>query len=118
MPASEPTDSGDGREGALSGDEGDLPEEELRELEETVDQLLERMKALAERAREAEEAHAELRRALSRSGGGDEGEASLPLDERLRQLSQENERLRSLLDQGRERAERIRQRLVLLEDES
>lgn len=107
MPESEPTES---------GAEEALPEEELRELEETVDRLLERMEALARRARDAEEAHDELREALAHADDGDE--ESVPMDERLRRLSRENERLRSALDQGRERAERIRQRLILLEDES
>lgn len=115
MPASEPTERG----GAPEGE--DLPEDELRDLEETVDRLVERMESLSRRAREAEEAHGELRRALARAEDGDDPDGSggsVPLDERLRSLSQENERLRELLDRGRERAERLRKRLVLLEDES
>jgi predicted RNase H-like nuclease (RuvC/YqgF family) len=118
MPASEPTDPASAPSGDQEpGDESGLPESELRKLEETIDRLLHRLEDLAERARDAEEAHAELRRALSRAEDGDE-EGGEPIDERLRRLSRENERLRGLLDRGRQRAERIRQRLVLLEDES
>lgn len=93
------------------------PEEELRDLEETVDRLLEVLASVRERAREAEEAHDELRAALVRTEGG-EGDEPASVEERLRKLTEENERLRSILDEGREKAERIRSRLVLLEDES
>lgn len=93
------------------------PEEELRALEDTVDRLLEVLESVRDRAREAEESHEELRAALSRSGGGEEGE-DVPVEERLRELTEDNERLRSILEEGREKAERIRSRLVLLEDES
>lgn len=93
------------------------PEEELRTLEETVDRLLEVLASVRERAREAEEAHEELRVALARTEGEEGGEAT-SAEERLRKLTEENERLRSILDEGREKAERIRSRLVLLEDES
>lgn len=93
------------------------PEEELRTLEETVDRLLEVLASVRERAREAEEAHEELRIALARTEGEEGGEAT-SAEERLRKLTEENERLRSILDEGREKAERIRSRLVLLEDES
>lgn len=93
------------------------PAEELRGLEETVDRLLDVLGSLRERAREAEEAHDQLRSALERSGGVDSDE-SASVEDRLRRLTEENERLRSILDEGREKAERIRSRLVLLEDES
>lgn len=114
MPESGPTEA---PEGARAG-EGRLPEEELQALETTVDRLLGRLETLRRRAREAEEAHGELRRALSRSQDGADGDEDAPVEERLRRLSHENERLREILDEGREKAERIRQRLVLLEDES
>ena len=93
------------------------PEEELRALEETVDQLLQVLASVRDRAREAEEAHEELRAALARTEG-EEGEEPTSAEERLRKLTEENERLRSILDRGREKAERIRSRLVLLEDEA
>lgn len=93
------------------------PEQELRALEETVDQLLEVLTSVRERAREAEEAHEELRAALARTEA-EEGEEPASAEERLRKLTEENERLRSILDRGREKAERIRSRLVLLEDET
>lgn len=104
------------------GSESELPdstpEGELRALEDTVDRLLEVLESVRDRAHEAEEAHEELRAALSRSaGGGEEGE-EVPVEERLRRLTEDNERLRSILREGREKAERIRSRLVLLEDES
>lgn len=93
------------------------PEEELRALEETVDRLLEVLESVSERAREAEDAHEELRSALARTEG-EEGEEPASAETRLRKLTEENERLRAILDEGREKAERIRSRLVLLEDEA
>lgn len=106
MPASESPDR----------EEGELPApvEELDALEETVERLLERLESLRSRAAEAEAAHRELKHALERTGGR-EGEDGV--EERLRKLSEENERLREILREGREKAERIRSRLVLLEDE-
>lgn len=116
MPASGPTDPA-GSETGREGDAAALPEQELQQLESTIDQLLEQLRTLRSRADEAEKAHDELQRALS-GLPGDGGEDSPPVEERLRRLSQENERLREIVDEGREHAERIRKRLVLLEDES
>lgn len=116
MPASGPTDPA-GSETAREEDAPALPEQELQQLESTVARLLEQLQTLRSRAAQAEKAHDELQQALS-GLPGDEGEDSPPVEERLRQLSQENERLREIVDEGRERAERIRKRLVLLEDES
>lgn len=98
-------------------EEGELPApaEELEALEETVERLLERLESLRTRAAEAEAAHRELKHALERTGG-DEGDDG-GMEERLRKLSEENERLREILREGREKAERIRSRLILLEDE-
>lgn len=93
------------------------PGEELRALEETVDRLLEVLESVRDRAREAEEAHEELRSALERTGG-EEADEPVSVEERFRRLTEENERLRTVLDEGREKADRIRSRLVLLEDET
>lgn len=93
------------------------PEEELRALERIVDRLLDVVSSVQDRAREAEEAREELRAALARTEG-DEGEEPVSVEARFRKLTEENERLRSILEEGREKAERIRSRLVLLEDES
>lgn len=93
------------------------PEEELRALEETVDRLLEVLGSVRERAAEAERAHEDLRSVLERGESGEGGEPA-SVEAKLRELTQDNERLRSLLEEGREKAERIRSRLVLLEDES
>lgn len=97
-----------------SGTPDVAPREELEALEETVERLLEVLEGLRDRAREAEAARRELRHALETTGGEEEGSE---VEDRLRRLSEENERLREILEEGRERAERIRKKLILLEDE-
>ncbi|MFQ5677855.1 MAG: hypothetical protein ACE5HP_00160 [Gemmatimonadota bacterium] len=107
MPGSEPAD-------ALAGDAP--PEAVLLErLEAAVERLLEAYGDARQRAEEAETAHQKLRAALeaspSRPGGGEDVES------RLEKLAEENRALRELLLQARERAERIRSRLRVVEDE-
>lgn len=122
MPGSgAPEVGGDGRpggasseaEGSRSGDPS--PESALDGLEKAVGRLLDEFDGLRRRAGEAEESYRSLTEALRSSGSGsiDPAEAA----ERLQRLAEENERLRSVIDEARERAERIRSRLTMVEDE-
>lgn len=84
-------------------------------LEAAVERLLEELGGLRKRAAEAEAAYDELRGALEateRTAG-----AAEDLEERLGRLAEENGRLREMLETARERAERIRSRLMVVEDE-
>lgn len=116
MPASDANDAPNA--GTEPVDPGDLPAREVSRLEDTVDRVMETLRSLEERASEAEGSYEQLRRALDStgSGSGDADDAG-SAEARLRRLSEENERLREILDEGRERAERMRRRLILLEDE-
>jgi predicted RNase H-like nuclease (RuvC/YqgF family) len=91
------------------------PEEELDALEEAVDRLLRRYAELRERVAAAEETREAFEEALTGTEPGDleAGEAV----SRFRELAEENRRLRSRIEEGRERAERIRSRLIMMEDE-
>jgi hypothetical protein len=40
------------------------------------------------------------------------------LEGRLRELSEENDRLNAVIEEARERAQRIRSRLIVIEDET
>lgn len=109
MPESEPPD--DDRSSSESGSAD--PVGAFERLEEAVGDLLDRHVELRERLERLETEQASLKHALSGSGNGD-AEA---LGERLEELASENRRLREVLEEGRERAERIRSRLRLMEDE-
>ena len=91
-------------------------EEQISELEVIVGRLVEELQSWRGRAQTAETAHRQLKQALKASpsmteNGGD-------LEVRLRSLAEENERLQDLLREGRSRAERIRSRLIVMEDEA
>lgn len=110
MPESAPPDVN-----RSSGDSGSPdPVEAFDRLEEAVDELLGRHAELRDRVERLESEQASLRHALSGSGDGE----SEGLGERLEELASENRRLREVLEEGRERAERIRSRLRLMEDEA
>ena len=87
---------------------------ELEALEEAVGRLLERYGELRDRVDEAERARDRLEQTLSETGGDDGGP---PAAERLESLGRENRRLRETIEEARERAERIRSRLIMMEDE-
>lgn len=90
------------------------PAAAFERLESAVEELLDRHVELRDRVKGLESEQASLKHALSGSGDGDP-EA---LGERLEELASENRRLRDVLEEGRERAERIRSRLRLMEDEA
>lgn len=87
----------------------------LERLEAAVDRILDAHGAAQRQAEGAEAAYAELRSALHLSGANPDEEKAL--EERLERLAEENRGLRETLAQARERAERIRNRLMVVEDE-
>lgn len=91
-------------------------EGQISELEAVLGRLIEELHTLRARASKAETAHRQLQQALRSSpsvpeNGGD-------MEDRLRSLAEENDRLLGLLHEGRSRAERIRSRLIVMEDEA
>ena len=99
---------------AADGGSRDLAEE-LAALEQALKRLLEAYGDLQGRAERAE---ADLRRLADALEGVDLGELDAEgAAERLEELAEENRRLREMVREGRERAERIRSRLIMMEDE-
>jgi len=91
-------------------------ERELEGLERAVAALLDELAGLRRRAESAESRSARLEQS-SRSADG-EGTDVAALQRRLGELSAENARLNAVIEQARERANRIRSRLVVIEDEA
>ena len=91
-------------------------ERELGVLEEGVDMLVRELEEYRSRASVAEGEHARLTGLLARSGVDVSDPASLEL--RLQELTEENFRLKEVLREARARAQRIRGRLIVMEDES
>ena len=89
---------------------------ELESLERAVGALLEELDALRRRVATAEDRSGHLERTLQASGVRP-GE-SADLEKRLTELAGENEHLREVIRRARERADRIRSRLIVMEDES
>ncbi|HKK26717.1 MAG TPA: hypothetical protein VKB18_01420 [Gemmatimonadota bacterium] len=117
MPASDRPDANESQEGA-AGPAPDGPDLEgkVEALAGAIERLLEQHLSLREHAARAER----LERGLSDTLRDSEleGLSSADVSERLRELAEENERLRKVIRESRERAERIRSRLVLMEDEA
>lgn len=90
-------------------------ESELQALEEMVGKLLGEIATLRDRASAAEREHARLSGLLHSSGVEPTDPGSL--EARLRDLSEENARLKEVIREARSRAERMRGRLVVIEDE-
>lgn len=90
--------------------------EQLEALEAAVERLLSAHARLGERVERLETLEDQLRGAVS----GEQLDALDPgkVEERLHALARENRKLREVVDEGRERAERMRSRLIALEDES
>lgn len=93
----------------------DGPTGELEALEEAVGGLVERYVELRSRVEDAERSRERLEEALEGSGDGNGG--GVPPAERLEELGEENRRLRETIEEARRRAERIRSRLIMMEDE-
>jgi chromosome segregation ATPase len=91
-------------------------ERELGVLEEGVDMLVRELEKYKSRASVAEGEHARLTGLLERSGVDVSDPASL--ERRLQELTEENSRLKEVLREARTRAQRIRGRLIVMEDES
>lgn len=91
-------------------------ERELGVLEEGVDMLVRELEEYKSRASVAEGEHARLTGLLERSGVDVSDPASL--ERRLQELTEENSRLKEVLREARTRAQRIRGRLIVMEDES
>lgn len=89
---------------------------ELQALEDGVGRLIQEITDLRQRASSAEDQHAQLTGLLRQSGV----ELSDPgsLQHRLEELTEENFRLKEILREARTRADRIRGRLIVMEDES
>lgn len=93
--------------------EAEGPRAELEALEEAVGRLLEHYGDLRDRVEDAERSRARLEEALGETGG----EEGPPASQRLEELNRENRRLRETIEEARERAEKIRSRLIMMEDE-
>lgn len=96
--------------------DADVVERELAALEDAVGRLLEELASARRRADEAEVEHGKLRRLLVESRVSKLDPEVL--EARLRELTQENGRLRAVIEEGRDRAKRIRSRLIVMEDET
>lgn len=90
--------------------------QELEALERAVGALIEELDAMRQRVATAEDRTGKLEKTLQVSGVKP-GEPAM-LEERLGELSEENVRLREVIRGARERATRIRGRLVVMEDET
>jgi predicted RNase H-like nuclease (RuvC/YqgF family) len=91
-------------------------EQEIAALEAGVGRLIEELQDLRARAERAETEHRQLEDVLIKSRVDTEDPRSL--QNRLRDLTEENSRLRETIREARTRAERIRSRLIVMEDES
>lgn len=93
-----------------------LVDEELAALESGVGRLIAELESLRSRTERAEAEHRRFEETLRRSAVDAGDPASL--ERRLRELTEENSRLREVIREARERADRIRGRLIVMEDES
>ena len=96
--------------------DGVAVERELEGLERAVGSLLEEIASLRERALGAEARHRRLEGTLQNAKV--DGTGPEDLERRLRELGDENARLRAVIEEARERAGRIRGRLLVIEDET
>jgi predicted RNase H-like nuclease (RuvC/YqgF family) len=91
-------------------------ERELKALEEGVGRLIEELSELRQRASSAEDEHSRLQGLLKQSGVKLTDPSSL--EQRLQELTEENFRLKEVIREAKTRADRIRGRLIVMEDES
>lgn len=85
----------------------------LDRLSAAVDTIAADVQSSRQRAEQAESEYGQLREVVSGSGGAAGGD----LEERLRAVAAENQRLRETLSLARVKAERLRRRLEVVEDE-
>jgi len=88
-------------------------EGQLDRLSEAVDRILADYVAIRSRSDELRREYASLREAVAGSGGAASGD----IEDRLGRLAAENKRLKATLGEARARAQRIRDRLAVVEDE-
>lgn len=86
----------------------------LDRLSDAVGRVASELDSATERATKCEVAYEKLRKAVH---GSDGGRVPANVEERLAQLNEENRRLRGVLEEARTRANRIRTRLEVVEDE-
>jgi len=89
---------------------------ELESLERAVAALIEELDTLRRRVATAEDRSGNLARTLEASGVRP-GE-SADLEKRLTELTSENRHLREVIRKAREKADNMRSRLIVMEDES
>lgn len=86
----------------------------LERLDASVERIVAAHVALRERVETIEREYAALREAVTDADGT---EVSGDVEKRLARAADENRRLRDTLDEARERAVRLRNRLAVVEDE-
>lgn len=97
------------------------PAAEMESLADAVERLLEAFAELRARADRAEGTQRSLFEALEGAdleGADLEGVGSAEIASRLKEMADENLSLRKVIEESRERAQRIRSRLILMEDEA
>ena len=95
--------------------EPDTVDQVLESLESSVGSLVERFAEVAERLKKMESEHSKLKNTLE-SSDLDLLDAE-QFERRLTELADDNEQLRQVIKEARARAQRIRRRLIVLEDE-
>lgn len=95
--------------------ESDVVDQVLESLESSVGDLVERFGEVAERLQQMELEHSKLKNTLE-SSDLDLLDAE-QFERRLTDLADDNKQLRQVIKEARERAQRIRRRLIVLEDE-
>jgi predicted RNase H-like nuclease (RuvC/YqgF family) len=95
--------------------EPDVVDQVLESLESSVGALVERFKEVAARLQQMESEHSKLKNTLE-SSDLDSLDAE-QFERRLTDLADDNKQLRQVIKEARERAQRIRRRLIVLEDE-
>lgn len=91
-------------------------ERELEGLERAVGALMNELAALRRRAETAEARSVHLEQSRQNTEGN--GTDVAAMERRLGELSEENARLNAVIEEARERATRIRSRLLVIEDEA
>lgn len=95
--------------------ESDVVDQVLESLETSVGVLVERFAEVAERLQQMESEHSKLKNTFE-SADLDSLDAN-QFEQRLTGLADDNKQLRQVIKEARERAQRIRRRLIVLEDE-
>lgn len=95
--------------------ESDVVDQVLESLESSVGALVERFAEVAERLQQMESEHSKLKNTFE-SSDLDSMDAE-QFERRLTDLADHNKQLRQVIKDARARAQRIRRRLIVLEDE-